>query len=64
MNPIEAIQNSAEALMIDLEEPRLGDRITRQDVYHVLGAKKQLPQHTKGKNRVLGAKKQSPQDTR
>ena len=42
MNPLEAINAAAEALMIDLEEPRLGDRITRQDVYRVLGAKKEL----------------------
>ncbi|MEP6524301.1 hypothetical protein NDA07_21525 [Microcoleus vaginatus DQ-U2] len=42
MNPIEAINAAAEALMIETEEPRLGDRITRQDVYRVLGAKKQL----------------------
>jgi len=39
MNPLEAICAAAEALMIDVEEPRLGDRITRQDVYRVLGAK-------------------------
>ena len=42
MNPIEAINAAADALMIEAEEPRLGDRITRQDVYRVLGAKKQL----------------------
>ncbi|MEA5521135.1 hypothetical protein [Limnoraphis robusta] len=42
MNPLDAINAAAEALMIDLEEPRLGDRITRQDVYRVLGAKKEL----------------------
>lgn len=39
MNPLEAICVAAEVLMIDVEEPRLGDRITRQDVYRVLGAK-------------------------
>ncbi len=39
-NPIEAIKNAAEALMIEVEEPRLGDRVTRQDVYKVLGYKK------------------------
>jgi hypothetical protein len=42
MNPIDAINAAAEALMIDVEEPRLGDRITRQDVYRVLGAKQEL----------------------
>jgi hypothetical protein len=42
MNPLEAINTAAEALMIDVEEPRLGDRITRQDVYRVLGAKQEL----------------------
>lgn len=42
MNPLEAINAAAEALMIDVEEPRLGDRITRQDVYRVLGAKQEL----------------------
>jgi hypothetical protein len=42
MNPLEAINAAAEALMIDAEEPRLGDRITRQDVYRVLGAKQEL----------------------
>jgi hypothetical protein len=42
MNPIDAINQAAEALMIDMEEPRLGDRITRQDVYRVLGAKEEL----------------------
>ena len=42
MNPIDAINAAADALMIETEEPRLGDRITRQDVYRVLGAKKQL----------------------
>lgn len=41
MNPIEAIDAAVEALMIDVEEPRLGDRVTRQDVYKVLGAKKE-----------------------
>ena len=42
MNPLEAINAAAEALMIDVEEPRLGDRITRQEVYRVLGAKQEL----------------------
>lgn len=42
LNPIEAIDAATEALMIDVEEPRLGDRITRQDVYRVLGAKQKL----------------------
>ena len=42
LNPIEAINAATEALMIDMEEPRLGDRITRQDVYRVLGAKQEL----------------------
>jgi hypothetical protein len=42
MNPLDAINAAAEALMIDVEEPRLGDRITRQDVYRVLGAKQEL----------------------
>ncbi|MFM7426676.1 MAG: hypothetical protein ACKO7W_17055 [Elainella sp.] len=42
MNPIEAINSAVEALMIEMEEPRLGDRITRQDVYRVLGAKQEL----------------------
>ncbi|NJM76470.1 MAG: hypothetical protein HC852_12610 [Acaryochloridaceae cyanobacterium RU_4_10] len=42
MNPLEAINAAAEALMIEVEEPRLGDRITRQDVYRVLGAKQEL----------------------
>lgn len=42
LNPIEAINAATEALMIDVEEPRLGDRITRQDVYRVLGAKQEL----------------------
>lgn len=42
MNPIEAINSAAEALMIDPEEPRFGDRITPQDVYRVLGAKQEL----------------------
>jgi hypothetical protein len=42
MNPIEAIQAAAEALMIDPEEPKLGDRITRKDVHRVLDAKKAL----------------------
>ena len=41
MAPIEAIQAAAEALMIEVEEPKLGDRITRQDVHRVLSAKKQ-----------------------
>ncbi|WAS05069.1 hypothetical protein LQF76_13780 [Gloeomargaritales cyanobacterium VI4D9] len=41
-NPIEAISAAAEALMIDPEEPRLGDRITRQDVHRVLQAKQKL----------------------
>ena len=40
LNPIEAIRAAAEALMIELEEPKLGDRITRQDVHRVLDAKK------------------------
>ncbi len=42
MNPLEAINAAAEALLIEIEEPRLGDRITRQDVYRVLGAKQEL----------------------
>lgn len=42
MNPIDAINAAADALMIEVEEPRLGDRITRQDVHRVLGAKKEL----------------------
>jgi hypothetical protein len=42
MNPLDAISAAAEALMIEVEEPRLGDRVTRQDVYRVLGAKKEL----------------------
>lgn len=42
MNPLESINAAAEALMIDTEEPRLGDRITRQDVYRVLEAKQEL----------------------
>lgn len=42
MNPLDAINAAAEALMIDVEEPRLGDRITRQDVCRVLGAKQEL----------------------
>lgn len=42
MNPLEAINAATEALMIEVEEPRLGDRITRQDVYRVLGAKQEL----------------------
>ena len=42
LNPMDAINSAAEALMIDVEEPRLGDRITRQDVYRVLGAKQEL----------------------
>jgi hypothetical protein len=42
LNPVEAINAATEALMIDVEEPRLGDRITRQDVYRVLGAKQEL----------------------
>ncbi|MBD2609831.1 hypothetical protein H6G94_00835 [Nostoc punctiforme FACHB-252] len=40
LNPIEAIRAAADALMIELEEPKLGDRITRQDVHRVLDAKK------------------------
>lgn len=39
-NPIEAIRNAAKALMIEVEEPRLGDRVTRQDVHKVLDYKK------------------------
>lgn len=42
LNPLDAINAATEALMIDVEEPRLGDRITRQDVYRVLGAKSEL----------------------
>ncbi|MGQ9873337.1 hypothetical protein, partial [Leptodesmis sp.] len=42
MNPLEAINAAVEALLIEIEEPRLGDRITRQDVYRVLGAKQEL----------------------
>lgn len=42
MNPLDAISAAADALMIEVEEPRLGDRITRQDVHRVLGAKKEL----------------------
>jgi hypothetical protein len=42
MNPLDAINAAAEALMIEPEEPRLGDRVTRQDVHRVLGAKKAL----------------------
>ena len=42
MNPLDAINAASEALMIDVEEPRLGDRVTRQDVYRVLGAKQEL----------------------
>ena len=42
MNPLDAINAATEALMIEVEEPRLGDRITRQDVYRVLGAKQEL----------------------
>lgn len=38
-NPIESIQAAADALMIETEEPRLGDRITRHDVNRVLGGK-------------------------
>jgi len=41
LNPIESINAAAEALMIEVEEPRLGDRITRQDVHRVLGSKEQ-----------------------
>lgn len=41
MNPIDANQ-AAEALMIDIEKPQLGDRITRQDVCRVLRAKGEL----------------------
>ncbi|WP_144051248.1 hypothetical protein [Calothrix sp. PCC 7507] len=40
LNPIEAIRAAADALMIEVEEPKLGDRITRQDVHRVLDAKK------------------------
>ncbi|MBH8573620.1 hypothetical protein I8752_11450 [Nostocaceae cyanobacterium CENA369] len=40
LNPIEAIRAAAGALMIELEEPKLGDRVTRQDVHRVLDAKK------------------------
>lgn len=39
MNPIDAINQVAEALMIDTEKPQLRDRITRQDVCRVLRAK-------------------------
>ncbi len=42
MNPIEAINEAAEALMIDTEEPKLGSRITRHDVYRVLRVKGEL----------------------
>jgi hypothetical protein len=42
LNPLEAIREAVNALMIEPEEPRLGDRITRQDVHRVLGAKKTL----------------------
>lgn len=39
-NPIDAIDAAAEALMIEAEDPRLGDRITRQDVHSFFGSKK------------------------
>ena len=38
-NPLEAINAAADALMIEVEEPRLGDRITRKDVQRVLGSR-------------------------
>ena len=41
VGPIEAVEAAAEALMIDMEEPRLGDRVTREDVHKVLGSKTQ-----------------------
>ena len=40
LNPLEAIRYAAEALMIEVEEPKLGDRITREDVHRVLDGKK------------------------
>ncbi len=42
VEPTGAINAAAEALMIDVEEPRLGDRITRQDVHRVLGSRQGL----------------------
>jgi hypothetical protein len=54
MNPIAAIDAAVEALMIDREEPRLGDRVTRQDVYKVLGAKKERVS-TKKKQELMGS---------
>ncbi|MBS0015502.1 MAG: hypothetical protein KFF72_03905 [Arthrospira sp. SH-MAG29] len=42
MTPLAAIKAAAEVMMIDPEEPRLGDRITRQDVHKILVAKKEL----------------------
>lgn len=41
LSPLEAIKAAGDALMIEIEEPRLGDRISRQDVYRVLAAKKE-----------------------
>jgi len=40
LSPLEAIRAAADALMIELETPRLGDRITRADVYKVLKVSK------------------------
>ncbi|SKB14775.1 conserved hypothetical protein [Planktothrix sp. PCC 11201] len=51
MNPIEAIASAADALMIEPEEPKLGDRITRQDVHRVLDAKKALSANNNNKNK-------------
>ena len=39
LNPIESIKAAAEALMIEVEEPRLGPRITPQDVHQILKTK-------------------------
>lgn len=41
LSPLEAIKAAGDALMIEIEEPKLGDRVTRQDVHRVLGAKKE-----------------------
>jgi hypothetical protein len=42
MNPLDAINAAAEALMIDTEDPRFGVRVTRQDVHRILGATREL----------------------
>ena len=39
LKPIEAVREAAEVLMIDIEQPKLGDRVTRTDVHKALKAK-------------------------